>query len=930
VRSILTLPLFVLAAAISLPLAATPWQSPALAGLEYVEVQKPVLTIEGGGEETLPSDPETTFGPLSLKLLDLLGNSPVDYPSFVAAYVPKDQVATIEAEADAAGLLFTHGIDSWLQLPFHAFETAAEEDRTSKDFPESFASTPVSGFFLVQFAYPPKQKWLTEMETCGATPLGVFQARTYLFQAADTSVFLGCSPAPFVAWIDSYLTTDRIDPLLLTEESSAGYLLQMRGDVDLSAKASSVGTLAPSIALDELISQDEPPSRFLAVRTSFPDLANLAANDPDLLSIVPRGEAQWSDERQGQIVAGNVLANGQGLTGPGYRPWLECPPWSPPGNCKSVLAGTNHQLIGMIDSGFDDGSQPLTGVNHHPDLESVPLPPPPALPGPDNEERLLEIKNFTNDLKKVPPEPQLPPSGDQAGHGTMVAGILVGQGHPQISDQPFGSGGPTFVGGGKDDQGYFRGSGISPFSRLVVAQVSSNAAALIDTIPAGRHDRALQWMRSSGTTDRAMTINESWNKTQLVSGQVLALAAYDQGAQFYDARVLDADIVRPGLQPTTVVFSAGNQAYVPATNTSRYDSVGSPATAKNVITVGASESYRPLSQAGAPPLDCRDDNPNSPPPPKGRVGLSEDATNAGRVARFSGRGQVFQGKGIAPNKALHQVRIKPDLVAPGVRVFSTVPYNVPQTYPDSPQIGVGCAAYFPPLGSGHYFTYGSGTSFAAPVVTGCAAHLRKWFMDRATNPSPALVKAALIATADNLGGLVGNDHRPSASYGWGRVNLARMLDPRISRFFVDRADRPVSSTLPRVFERTISDTTRDTVVLLSWSDPPAPIVGNSQAALVNNLQLVVEELNAAGGPTGNWRGNNFQENVKGNDTGYSVRFPSAPDLPVTDSINTVEAVFIKANTVPAGRKLRITISAPAVTQGTQTFAVYALNLNPNS
>ncbi len=929
-RSILSLPLFVLAAAISVPLTATPWQSPALAGLEYIEVQKPVLTIEGGGEEPSPSDPETTFGSLSGKLFSLLGASPVDYPSFVAAYVPKEQVGTIEADADAAGLLFTNGIDSWLQLPFHAFETHTGEDRVSKDFPASFASTPVPGFYLVQFAYPPKADWLAALESCGAKLLGTFQSRTYLYQAVGTGALLGCSVAPYLAWIDSYLTTDRLDPQLLAEESANGYLLQMRGDVDLSAKASSVETLAPSITVDDLIAQNDPPSRFLAVQASIADLANLAASDPDLLSVVPRGEAQWSDERQGQIVAGNVLANGQGLTGPGYRAWLECPPWSPVGNCKSLLAGTNHQLIGMIDSGFDDGSAPAAGVNHHPDLESLPTLP---ATNPEGVERLLEIKNFTN--KPSDPEPSV--SKDQLGHGTMVAGLIAGQGHPQISEQPYGPGSQIFFGGGRDSQGYFRGSGISPFSRLVVAQVSISAEALLDTSPGGRHERALQWMRFSGTADRASIVNESWNKVQLVGGRVLALPTYDQSAQFYDARVRDADILPAnGLQPTAVVFSAGNQAFDKATGISRFDSVGTPGTAKNVITVGASESYRPAAEANAPGLDCRDDLPGASGPPRGRVGLGEDATHPARIGQFSGRGVRFQGKGsipALPPPPLHRTRIKPDLVAPAVRVFSTIPYDMTGVYTDSPLSGVGCLAYSPPSGSGDFFTYGTGTSFAAPVVTGCIAHLRKWFLDRtpSTNPSPALIKAALVATSDNLGGQAGNDNRPSPNYGWGRVNLSRLLDSRISRFFVDRADRPVlNGQPPRVFERTITDPTKDVLIVLSWSDPPSGIVGNSQAALVNDLQLVVEELSAAGAPIGNWRGNNFQENVKGNDTGYSVRFPSAPDLPVTDSINTVEAVFIKANTVPAGRKLRITVSGTTLRQGPQVFALYALNLNPNS
>lgn len=156
-RSIGSLRLFVLAALIGAPVNATPWQSPGLAGLEYVEVQKPVLSVEGGGEVPSSSDPETSFGHLSVKLLSLLGGSPVDYPSFVAAYVPKDQVATIEAEAETAGLLFTHGIDSWLQLPFHAFETRTGEDRSSKDFPASFASTPVPACISFNSPIRPRQ-----------------------------------------------------------------------------------------------------------------------------------------------------------------------------------------------------------------------------------------------------------------------------------------------------------------------------------------------------------------------------------------------------------------------------------------------------------------------------------------------------------------------------------------------------------------------------------------------------------------------------------------------------------------------------------------------------------------------------------------------------------------------------------------------------
>ena len=60
---------------------------------------------------------------------------------------------------------------------------------------------------------------------------------------------------------------------------------------------------------------------------------------------------------------------------------------------------------------------------------------------------------------------------------------------------------------------------------------------------------------------------------------------YTVDSQEYDAIVRDADPAAPGNQEYTVVFAAGN-AYGGGT-------ILTPASAKNVITVGASENYRP-------------------------------------------------------------------------------------------------------------------------------------------------------------------------------------------------------------------------------------------------------------------------------------------------------------------------------------------------
>ena len=51
-----------------------------------------------------------------------------------------------------------------------------------------------------------------------------------------------------------------------------------------------------------------------------PDKLNLIAAQPDVVSIQPYGEPRKQDERQDQIVAGNL--SGIAPSGPGYLAWL--------------------------------------------------------------------------------------------------------------------------------------------------------------------------------------------------------------------------------------------------------------------------------------------------------------------------------------------------------------------------------------------------------------------------------------------------------------------------------------------------------------------------------------------------------------------------------------------------------------------------------
>lgn len=824
------------------------WRSP-LHDRTYVQIEKRLLDPLLDAEAASALPPSEVFERLPKEIEDLLGPDAVDYDSFAAAYLPAAEAAQLLDLALERGLLAASGIDRSLHLPWRTWEAGGAEPRVSAELPPALqGDRAVPGLFLVQFAYPLQEDWLAALEACGAQRIADLQERTVLVRTVGPRSLLSCPVSRYLSWIDAYRNGDRISEELGKDPEQSELLLQFVPGTDLGAKRSALGEgLRPA----EGDSLEERMSMF-GVQGKVQDLLPTLAGDPDLLSVSRRGEVVLSDERQGQIVAGNH--NGTAPTGPGYRSWLAA---------RGLLTASNPQIVGIIDDGYDNGAGPTPTLNHHPDLE---------LP----ERLAAPVWSWGNGDRF-----------DLTGHGTMVAGIIAGDGAVG-----FGT-------GGTDPQGYLYGSGIAPSAKLVVARPGTK-------LELQRLAPALDYCRvdPANGADRALVVNNSYNGQKLVGGLVLADNEYDEFSMFFDDKVQDASTVWSGQQATTIVFSAGNHAYDYATATIRKDSVASPATAKNVISVGATASYRPVPE---PPLACFE-NPNGSRPP------NQDALHIARLGLFSGRGKGF---GSAPGPALvHNVRVKPDLVAPGVRVFSTVPY-----FFSSYRNPVGCSQFYP-VPNVNYYTYGTGTSFAAPVVSGVAALKRKWFLDRGTDPSPSLLKASLIATADSLGAFVGNDHRPSSSSGWGRVNLNRATDAR-ARFFVkDNQSLAVSTGQQRSWTRTIDSPGSDTYIVLVWSDPKADVIGGSQAALKNNLGLAVSQP----GTTISWRGNNFRENRVGDDNGYSYRFTTLAETPYVDSINNVEAVFIPANTFTAEQKLTIKITGENVTAGAQKFAVYAYNL----
>jgi hypothetical protein len=333
-----------------------------------------------------------------------------------------------------------------------------------------------------------------------------------------------------------------------------------------------------------------------------------------------------------------------------------------------------------------------------------------------------------------------------------------------------------------DTDGYDLGIGIAPGARVGSSRIFNDR---------GNFALFAFYVAVSGPafSDGARVSSNSWGSPANL---------YTPDSAEYDAIVRDADPETPGNQQLLVVFSAGNAG--PGGH------VETPGTAKNVITVGAAEGLRPGTDGcGVGPTG---------------------ADSAFDVAFFSSGGPVDDG------------RVKPDLLAPGTHVTGT------RSRADGYSGDGVCAEGF--TGDRDRFTWSSGTSHAAPAVSGAAALLHAYLeRERGAAPSPALVKAWLLNTTRYLASA--GDDLPSPRQGWGLLDLARALDGA-SRVVVDQNELLTFEGDTREWVCVPVDVSRPVRVTLVWTDA----VGDpGTAPEENDLDLEVE----SGGL--DYRGNRF-------------------------------------------------------------------------
>lgn len=269
-----------------------------------------------------------------------------------------------------------------------------------------------------------------------------------------------------------------------------------------------------------------------------------------------------------------------------------------------------------------------------------------------------------------------------------------------------------------------------------------------------------------------------------------------------------------------ILFAAGNSG-VDKNRDGRIDgnSIGSPGTSKNILTVGASENF--LSQGGIQvPIGKLKSSPeNWPVAP---ITESTVSDNPNGMAMFSSRGPTVDG------------RLKPEIVAPGTNILST------RSHVQGAEVLWG--AY------NEHYVYSGGTSMSTPLTAGAATVLRQILVEslKIESPTAALVKAAMLHTAvDMFPGQYGENgvargqefatRRPNNDEGFGRVDVSNFL--KLGQAFTKLVDEKVGVATGEEKSFTMTSSGGKLLVNLVYTDAPAS--ANAAKALVNDLDLKI-------------------------------------------------------------------------------------------
>ena len=668
--------------------------------------------------------------------------------------------------------------------------------------------------YVVQFIGPIKKGWLTKVKKAGGEPRVPYEGFSYVVRM-DKKALAAVASLPVVRWVGHLPHRARIAPgtrhraeggrraraieatVPRTHIRPGIYTVQFFGAEDLSKGLRAVRKLGFKIL-------DRPRDRrLLIVESRKPESARQAQLDRlaavhGVREIRERAIKRPSnDVSAGLVGAREVMGTGFNLSGDG-------------------------ETICVCDTGLDTGD--------------------PATIHPDFRGRIAAVRSFPITPDFAPfirnPGANDGPSDRDSGHGTHVAGSVLGNGASSIGLS--GTVGPI--------------RGLSYKARLIFQAIEQE----VDWKNPADEARFGRFLLAGIPADMTVLLQDAYTRGARVHSN--SWGGGDPGA--YDAQCEQLDRFVWQRKDMCVLVAAGNDGTdKDGDGIINSMSVTSPGTAKNCITVGASENDRSEFDGETYGEWWPNDYPAAP------FKNASMADDPGHIVAFSSRGPTADG------------RFKPDVMAPGTFVLST----------RSTRIALNNKAWaaFPP--SRLYFHMG-GTSMATPLAAGAVGLLRQHVRKKRVpgGATAALLKALLIASTARLAvpgpkRLVDNDQ------GYGLINLGSLLKPSHSRRLRMHNVSPGLRT-GEAWNRTIRLSAQAPLrVVLAYSDYPGP-------ALVNNLNLIVT------GPDGaRFVGNQAQ-----------------PGSVTLDSANNVELVDVAS--AGAGQ-WRVDVVGANVPEGPQAFAL---------
>ena len=594
--------------------------------------------------------------------------------------------------------------------------------------------------YLVQFVGPIKPAWLTAVKKAGGKPRGLHSGFAYVFSATE-SALQKIAALPCVRWVGHLPHAERL-ALDLRQAVTALPRTRLREGVftiEFFDAANLAGGRAALRKLGVKVLGEEKAKRTLVVEIGGAGWRRVV----EALSKVHG--VRMVQSRAYKRTANDVAAR-----------LVEALPIKKGEAGYAGLTGAG-EIVAVCDTGFDSGD---TG-NLHPDfagrikrIRSYPISP----------DYASQVKNPGDDDGAA---------DFNSGHGTHVAGSVLGD--------------------GQASNGAIRG--LAYKARLVFQAIEQEMK--------WRDSRDLNQMGRYVLSGLPLDLGTLFADAYRDGARVHTNSWGGGAAGDYDDQCRDLDRFVHDHRDMVVLFAAGNDG----TDQDRDGaidptSVASPGTAKNCITVGASESLRPRFKRETYGGWWSQDYPK---PPWNRDPMAD---NAAQVAAFSSRGPTRDG------------RFKPEVVAPGTFILST----------RSRMIARGHTAWG--AHDGNYF-YMGGTSMATPITAGLVTlireHLRR--ARKVAKPSAALIKAVLINGAQRLKGargLVDN------TQGFGRVSLEASLlangGPRRLEFCDEGKALATGSEHTR--DIVVKKAGLPLAVTLAYTDFPGE-------RLVNNLNLVL-------------------------------------------------------------------------------------------